>query len=86
MSKSARKSPETDKKGKALEAQPQKTGKPDSAQNPSTTPPPGIQARPALRAPGSIRTQHPRTAPHQEQAAGKTVKQHPHLSPKSLDR
>jgi hypothetical protein len=59
-----RKSLETDKKGKALEAQTPENWKSRHCSNPSTAPPPSIQARPALRAPGSSRTQNPRAAPH----------------------
>jgi len=54
MSKPARKSPETDKKGKAIEAYHRKQEE-QLCPNPSTTPPESIRARPALRAPGSNR-------------------------------
>jgi hypothetical protein len=47
---SARKSPETDKKGKAIEAYHRKQEE-QLCPNPSTAPLPNIQARPALRAP-----------------------------------
>ena len=50
-----RKSLETDKKRKALEAQTPENWKSRHCSNPSTAPPPSIQARPALRAPGSTR-------------------------------
>jgi hypothetical protein len=68
MSKPARKSPETDKKGKAIEAYHRKQEE-QLCPNPSTTPPESIRARPALRAPRL----DPRTAPHQKQAAGKNA-------------
>ena len=58
------KSLETDKKRKALEAQIPENWKNKLCPNPSTAPPPNIQARPALRAPGSTRAQNPRAAPH----------------------
>jgi hypothetical protein len=61
MSKSARKSPETDKKGKAIEAYHRKQEE-QLCPNPSTTPPESIRACPALRA--------PRLEPHATPAHG----------------
>ena len=66
------------KKVKALEAQTPENWKSRHCSNPSTAPPPNIQARPALRAPGSTRTQNPRAAPHPK--AGEREKRKRHMS------
>ena len=70
---SARKSPETDKKGKAIEAQTPENWKNKTGPIQLTSPPSSIQACPALRAPGSTRAFKPRAAPHQKKATGKNA-------------
>jgi hypothetical protein len=73
MSTSARKSLETDKKRKALEAQTPENWKSRHCSNPSTAPPPSIQARPALRAPGSTRAFNRARHLTRKQAKGKNA-------------
>jgi len=76
-----RKSMESDKKRKALEAQTPENWKNKLCPNPSTTLQPSIQARPALRAPGSTRVQNPRAAPHPKVGEREKRKRHPRPSP-----
>ena len=73
-------------KRKALEAQPKKTGRTNSAQihQPTTAEypsPPGVEG-----APGSTRAQHPRAEPHRKLATGKNANGTQDQAPKSQDR
>jgi len=77
-----RKSLETDKKRKALEAQTPENWKSRHCSNPSNAPPPSIQSRPALRAPRLDPRVSPRAAPHPK--AGEREKRERHPMPKSL--